>query len=194
MVSTWIWTIEAAACLAALVSASDDDVVGGDLDLLGQSPLDRDGQLDGDGAAAGECVQRRSQPALGQQHRVDAAGQLAQLVQRAGRLADQRVQLRRQLVGLGRHRRLRRAQAQGEGDQPLLGAVVQVALDAAPGVVGGGDDPRPRRGELGVELGVVQGDGELAGDERDGVEPVGGERAAQQPVLQQQHRPQACRG
>ena len=90
-----------------------------------------------------------------------------------------------------RHRRLRRAQPQGERDQSLLGAVVQVALDAAPGVVGGGHDPRPRGGELGIELGVVQGDGELAGDERDGVEPVGGERAAQQPVLQQQHRPQA---
>ena len=106
--------------------------------------------------------------------------------------ADQRVQLRRQLVGIGRHRRLRRAQAQGEGDQSLLGAVVQVPLDAAAGVVGGGDDPRARRGELGVELGVVEGDGELAGDELDGVEPVGGERAADEAVLQQQHRPQGA--
>ena len=76
----------------------------------------------------------------------------------------------------------------------MLGAVVQVALDAAAGLVGGGDDPRPGRGELGVELGVVEGDGELAGDELDRVEPFGGERAADQPVLQQQHRPQACRG
>jgi hypothetical protein len=34
----------------------------------------------------------------------------------------------------------------------------------------------------------------LAGDERDGVEPVGGERASDEPVLQQQHRPQAGHG
>ena len=31
---------------------------------------------------------------------------------------------------------------------------------------------------LGIQLGVVEGDGELAGDELDGVEPLGGERAA----------------
>ena len=107
---------------------------------------------------------------------------------------DQRVQLRRQLAGLGWYRRLRRAQPQRQRDQPLLGAVVQVAFDPAAGVVGGGHDPRPRGGELGIQLGVVEGDGELAGDELDGVEPFGGERAAEQPVLQQQHRPQACRG
>ena len=35
--------------------------------------------------------------------------------------------------------------AEGEADrhQPLLGAVVQVAFDAASLVVGGGDDPGP---------------------------------------------------
>jgi hypothetical protein len=56
-------------------------------------------------------------------------------------------------------------------------------------MVGGGDDPGPRRGELGVELGVVQGDGKLAGDVLDSLEPIAGERATQQPVLQHQHRP-----
>ena len=40
---------------------------------------------------------------------------------------------------------------------------------------------------LGVEQGVVDGHGQLAGDEPDGVEPVGGERTASEPVLQQQH-------
>jgi len=34
------------------------------------------------------------------------------------------------------------AQSQGKGDQALLGAVVQIALDAPAGLVGGGDDPR----------------------------------------------------
>ena len=44
--------------------------------------------------------------------------------------------------------------------------------------------------EPGVQLGVVQGDGELAGDELDPVQPFGGERAAEEAVFQQQHRPQ----
>ena len=86
MVSTWTWTVEACGVLGGVGQRLGHHVVGGDLDLFGQSPLDRDVQLDGDGAAAGECVQRRSQPALGEDRRVDAAGKLAQLVQRAGRL------------------------------------------------------------------------------------------------------------
>ena len=46
--------------------------------------------------------------------------------------------------------------------------------------------------EVGVHLRVVQRDGELAGDQLDRVRALGGERAADQPVLQQQHRPQAA--
>ena len=62
-----------------------------------------------------------------------------------------------------------------------------------------GDQRRhpPQRGLLpgdpavpGVQLGVVQRDRELAGDEVDRVQPPGGERGADQPVFQQQHRPQ----
>ena len=44
--------------------------------------------------------------------------------------------------------------------------------------------------ELGVELGVVQRHRELAGDQLDRIEPFRGERAPDQAVLQQQHRPQ----
>jgi hypothetical protein len=69
---------------------------------------------------------------------------------------------------------------------------VQVAFDATAGLVGGGDDAGAGGGEFGVELGVVQGDRELAGDEGDRVEAVGGERGADEPVLQQQHRPQVA--
>jgi hypothetical protein len=43
--------------------------------------------------------------------------------------------------------------------------------------------------KLGVQLGVVERDGELAGDQLDRVEPSGGERATDQAVLQNQHRP-----
>ncbi len=86
-------------------------------------------------------------------------------------------------TGRGRRRGLRDAQLEDEGDQALLGAVVQVSLDAPAGLVGGGDDPGARGAELGVELGVVEGDGELAGDELDSVEPVGGERATSNPSI-----------
>ena len=60
----------------------------------------------------------------------------------------------------------------------------------AAGVVGGGHDTRARRGKLGVQLGVVERDGQLAGDQVDSRQPLGGESAPHQPVLQQQQRPQ----
>ena len=65
---------------------------------------------------------------------MDAAGELAQLVQRAGRLGGQR----RPAAPPARRTRGGTAacaarSAQGEGDQSLLGAVVQVALDAPAG-------------------------------------------------------------
>ena len=56
---------------------------------------------------------------------MEAAGDLAQLVERAGQLRGDAVQVRGQLVGLGWQRCPHRAQLQREGDQPLLRAVVQ---------------------------------------------------------------------
>lgn len=56
-------------------------------------------------------------------------------------------------------------------DDALLGTVVQIALDPRARLVGGGHDPRPRRHQLRPALGVVEGDGELAGGQRDGVGP-----------------------
>jgi hypothetical protein len=44
-------------------------------------------------------------------------------------------------VQFGRNRSLRLAKVDSQRHQPLLGAVVQVAFDAAPCVVGGRDDP-----------------------------------------------------
>ena len=59
---------------------------------------------------------------------------------------------------------------------------MQDVLDTAAVLVGGGDDSRALRGELGVEMGVVEGDGELAGDEGDRVDPVRCERTADQTI------------
>jgi hypothetical protein len=79
---------EAWACLAALVSALSHDVIGADLDRLRQPLFGMDLQVDGDRAAAGECLEREAEAALGQDRGVDAARDLAQIVQRAGHHGD----------------------------------------------------------------------------------------------------------
>jgi hypothetical protein len=93
-------------------------VVGGDLDLLGRPQGDPHVQLDRDRGAAGSHCERRAQAAFGEDRRVDAAGQVSQLVQRTGQAGCQVVQLRGQPTDLGRHGRLRSTQLQDERDQP----------------------------------------------------------------------------
>ena len=80
---------------------------------------------------------------------MDAAGDLGQLLQRAGCLGDGLIELPAEF---GRHLGLRRAQLQRQRDQPLLGAIVQVPLDPPAGLVGGGYDPGPRGNYLGLCL------------------------------------------
>ena len=65
---------------------------------------------------------------------MDAAGELAQLLQRAGRLV---ARSRAAASSSGPGRRRLAAQPQREGDQVLLGAVVQIAFDAAALMIGG---------------------------------------------------------
>jgi hypothetical protein len=87
---------------------------------------------------------------------VDAAGQLAQLREPAGEL----------VLGLGenltRGRRVAleprgdHVQLKGHGDEPLLSAVVQVALEPHAFGVADLDEPRPRCGQLLVGVGIGQ--------------------------------------
>jgi hypothetical protein len=98
-----------------------------------------DPQVDGDRAAAGECLQRGAQAAVGQDRRVDAACGLSQFLERIGGLGDSLVDLPAEFGGAAACA----AQLQCEGDQSLLGAVVQVPLDPAACLVGSGDDPCP---------------------------------------------------
>ena len=80
---------------------------------------------------------------------MDAAREVAQLLQGEVRLlAGPAHQLDRARV-TGLHALLRHPEVQRERHQPLLRAVVQVALDPPPLRVGGGDDPRARVLELG---------------------------------------------
>jgi hypothetical protein len=58
------------------------------------------------------------------------------------------------LTRRGRCRRLCGPQSQGQADQVLLNAVVQVPLNAAAGRIGGADDPRAGDDELRLCLGV----------------------------------------
>jgi len=87
---------------------------------------------------------------------VHAAGEFPQLLERAGEPFGHGLQLVGQVAGLGWHRRPRHPQVERQRDQVLLGAVVKVALDPAPGRVGGDDDPGPGGGQGSLGFGVGQ--------------------------------------
>jgi len=70
------------------------DVVSADLNRLRQPLFRRYPQVDGDGGAAGERLERGPEAALGQDRRVDAAGGLAQVLKRAVGLGDSAGELR----------------------------------------------------------------------------------------------------
>ena len=115
------------------------------------APATRTSSATGDRRAARERLERRPEAALGEDRRVDAERDLAQLVlHRRETLGDPR-QLAVELGQLGRHGGLRGAELEPERDEPLLGAVVQVALELPPRLVGRGDDAGARRREVGGE-------------------------------------------
>jgi hypothetical protein len=68
------------------------------------------------------------------------------------------------LEEIGRDRRLRQAELHSQRDQMLLGAVVDVAFEAAPLFVLRGHDPLPRGAELGrLHRDLVQAGLEVGG-------------------------------
>ena len=138
-----------------------DHVVGGDLDRLRRALGEVDGQLDRERRALQQRLDRRLEPVVGEHRGVQPARELAQLGQRRAELLaralDRGVRGRRVLVDQA----VGDPQADRERDEPLLRAVVEVALEPPPLAVAGGDHARPRRGELLARLGV----GERLGDE-----------------------------
>jgi signal transduction histidine kinase len=84
---------------------------------------------------------------VGEHGRVDAAGQLAQLLERLSELGGERVDEPDE-VGLVLEPRLEHPQLEGERDELLLGAVVEVALDPAARVVARLHDAQPRHAQL----------------------------------------------
>jgi hypothetical protein len=86
---------------------------------------------------------------------------LPQLVQGRKQTLSQERQLALDLVsGPGCHL-LDHLGLQPERDEALLNTVVQVTLEPPPGLVRGGDDPGPRRRQLGASLGVRERRGHL---------------------------------
>src|SRR5215469_16467816 len=140
-----------AGVLGGVGECLGDGVVGGDLHWLRRPTRYLDVDADWDGGPAGQRSDCRGQAALGQDGRMQAAGNLAQFVEDVVQPGGYPVQLLRYSTG---HGRLGGAHVQGEGHQVLLGAVVQVVFDAAAGGIGGGDDPGPGGGEGGLGLGV----------------------------------------
>ena len=115
------------------------DEVGGELDRPRPARARLDLEPGGHGGAQHQRLEGAGQ-ALLQRGRVDAAGQLAQLGQGQRELVARGGH---QLLGVARvvpDPALDQRQLQGQRDQALLRAVVQVALDAAPLGVGRGDD------------------------------------------------------
>ena len=100
-------------------------------------------------ARASERLERGLEPAVGEHRRVDAARQLAQLLEAGVELL---LRLVEQLRELAVRALARRAQQQGERHEPRLGAVVQVALEPPALGVAGLHDPCPRRTQLLHEL------------------------------------------
>ena len=102
------------------------------LHRLGQPLAGRGLQLHRHRGAMRERLERGVEPAVAEHCRVDAARQLAQLLERRVELGRGR---REQLLGLaGRSRQpgARHPQLQRHRHEPLLGSVVEVALEPAP--------------------------------------------------------------
>jgi hypothetical protein len=127
---------------------------------------------DGQRGPAGHRGQRGRQPALHQDRGIDAVREAAQLVRGLPEVGAELGQDLQDLVVVAFGQLAGQAQLDRQGGEPLLGAVVEVALDAAPLTVGGGHDPGPRSPEFGrltaqllnrgrqrgAELGVVGGE------------------------------------
>ena len=171
---------EARACFATFVSASLGDEVRRGLDRLGQ-PLGCDGQLDRDRRAPREGGDRGGEAFVGEDRRVDAARERAELLERA---ADLGVRLAEELVDRGVSSSDPAAgelEREPDPEQPLLGAVVEVALEPPPLGVSGLDDAGARGahlGELGAELRLQPR--VLEGQARRGADAPGGARLVEE--------------
>jgi len=128
-----------------------DDVVDAGFDWLGKPAIDPHVQFHRDGGAPPERAQRRAQPCLGQDRRVDATRDLPQVIDHAHELRGRVRHLGTQLATLGGRLRCH-TELECQRHEALLCAVVQVPLDPPAGLVRCGDDPRAGGHELSPAL------------------------------------------
>ena len=101
------------------------------LDVRRQRVGHVDGRLDGHLAAHGQLAERRGEAAVDQQRRGDAARERAQLVDGLAGLEQRGVDGLAGALGVLGQLPPRAAEVHGQPDQPLLRAVVDVALEPA---------------------------------------------------------------
>ena len=169
------------AYFATLASASATTKYAATSTGAGQAPLGVGLDRDRNGRAGGERVQRGLESALGEDGRVDAARELAQLGQARLELDHRPVEQRGRLLRVGLHAPARVAQQQGDAHQARLRPVVQVALEAPALGVARLHEPRPGGAQLdhsGAQIGVQARDvaAQQPGQEGEGEQRGGGER------------------
>jgi hypothetical protein len=119
-----------------------DEKIGRGLDLGREASFGGRSQLDGDGGPLRERPERGAQSVLREDRRMDPARELAELGQRPGELLLGGVEPRRELDVAARiGASASHPQVQGQGHEPLLRAVVQVAFEPPPRLVLRGDQP-----------------------------------------------------
>ena len=121
---------DAFACLTAFVMLSATTKYAPASTASGSRSSDAPDDPDRQRRAVGERPERRGQPALGEDRRVQATGELAQLLHREVELPPGAGDELLRPVGVARRAGLEHAELDREGDEPLLRAVVEVALEA----------------------------------------------------------------
>ena len=152
--------------LADVGEALGDDVVGGDLDrLVAAGPRRSTVEPDRDRSVRGERLERDRQPVPAEHRRVQAARDVAQLLERERDLASRPTRAGACASGSPSSMLLEQAELERERDQPLLGAVVEVALEPLALLLSGLDHAPARapqllepRLQLGLQARVLERD------------------------------------
>ena len=149
-----------------------------------REPAVRHVELDRDRQPGGEGSDGRGQAALGEELGVDAGHDLAQILKAVPGVKEGPADQFPRLFRRGIPFLLGELKVDQGGDEPLLGAVVQVPGDAPAGRVRGGDQARPRRHQvlLGAlpfgDVPEVAGEGGLGGRPGTGHRDLGRELTA----------------
>ena len=127
--------------LGGVCERFEDDEVRGRLNGQGEVPAAVDVERNGHGRAVGDGGKGGLEAAIGEDAGMDSARELAELLERGIELGARDLELAGRR-GVWLDTRFETSKDQRNRDEPLLGAVVEVALDAAARAVLGLHDPR----------------------------------------------------